>query len=74
MPYIIKNGKRIFRPYNIFLCKSCTDNGKYPHGKPFDIASDTDAVDLGKEWMCGECVRERVTEQKTVRGLYEMNR
>jgi hypothetical protein len=70
MSYIIKNGKRIFRPADIFLCKTCTDNGKYPDGKPFSPATDLDAVGSGLSWMCGDCVEER----KTIIGLYEMNR
>jgi hypothetical protein len=70
MPDIIINGKRYkHRPYNIYLCRFC-DHSKFPYGKPIDPIIDHDAVNLGKEWMCGECVR----EQKTIRDLFKMNK
>jgi hypothetical protein len=74
MPYIIKkDGKRIFRPADIFLCPTCTDNGKYPDGKPFSPATDLDAVGKGLSWTCGECIRAE-REQKTIRDLFMMNK
>jgi hypothetical protein len=70
MPDIIKNGKRYkHRPYNIYLCTYCQKD-KYPYGKPIDPITDLDAVDMGKDWMCRECVR----EQKTIRDLFKMNK
>jgi hypothetical protein len=38
-------------------------------GKPFDN-TDHDDVNLGKEWMCGHCVSERVD----IVNLYKMNK
>jgi hypothetical protein len=72
MPYIIINRKRVFRPADIFLCKTCTDNGKYPDGKPFSPATDLDAVGHGLSWTCGECIRAERKRREIV-NLYRMN-
>jgi hypothetical protein len=69
---IIITENMIFRPADIFLCKTCTDNGKFPAGKPFFPATDLDAVGHGLQWTCGECISTE-RKRKDIELLYRMN-